>query len=81
MTSAWHIRRCHVCGDVTENTTEPVYQCSHCGKHFSPFFYFDEKLSPINADFTLRPLPLPGQFWPVQGLSAYWDLNLDSETG
>lgn len=73
MSTTCHIRRCHMCDQVTIQTEDPVSQCHHCGKFFSPFFYFDEKLNPVLTDFTLRPPPLPGQYAPIQGLSALWD--------
>lgn len=75
MNTVWHIRRCHMCGQITESRTEAVYECDHCGKHFSPFYYFDERMSPTPADFTIRPPSLPGQFWPIQGLSAFWEFG------
>lgn len=35
-----HIRRCHVCGTVTEREDHPVERCTECGKHLAPFFFF-----------------------------------------
>jgi hypothetical protein len=55
-----------------------VFACDHCGKHFSPFFYFDERLVPTATDRNLRAPPLPGQYRPVLGLSACWEAH---ETG
>lgn len=38
-----HIRRCHVCGTVTEQQDSPVERCESCGKHLAPFFFFNSE--------------------------------------
>ena len=79
-----HIRRCHVCGAVTESVGSAVHQCAHCGKHLAPFYYFDESkleglaeqglyLSTWKQTQTLNP----GTFNPIWGLSTYWQENYE----
>jgi hypothetical protein len=36
-------RRCHICGETTEDSVSEVIKCGHCGKNLAPFFYFDLK--------------------------------------
>lgn len=67
------IRRCHICNHCSESESA-VYKCSQCGKLFAPFFYFDDKRKPVQADYTLRPMNLNGQWRPIQGLTAYWEI-------
>jgi hypothetical protein len=81
-----HIRRCHVCGGVTESESSAVHKCQHCGKHLAPFFYFDES--------KLEGLEIRGLFlsiWksvggdgaqgfnPIWGLSTYWQENNEGQ--
>lgn len=68
-----HLRRCHVCGEVTESLLKPVSRCEHCGKPMAPFFYFDERGAVVLADGILRPPDLPNQYRAIQGLTAYWE--------
>ena len=65
-----HFRRCHVCGAVTERK-DPVDQCGGCGKHISPFLYFNEK-SIVVEDQKGAQAPGQGQVKPLLGLAAYW---------
>lgn len=66
------IRRCHVCNQCSESENT-IYKCIHCGKHFAPFFYFDDKKKPVQGDYTLRPLSLDGEWRPIEGLTVYWE--------
>lgn len=68
-----HFRRCHVCGSTTHCQTDEVRKCQHCQKPFAPFFYFEDKSVPVVGDNTLRPQTLNGEFYPIRGLTAYWD--------
>lgn len=67
------IRRCHVCGKCNE-AEQSVKRCTFCDKPFAPFFYFDDRAKPVQADYQLRPLDLNGQWRPIQGLTAYWEI-------
>lgn len=68
-----HFRRCHVCGAVTERK-DPVDQCDACGKHISPFFYFDEKTIAVK-DQGGAPALGKGQVRPIIGLAAFWTVG------
>lgn len=73
----FHIRRCHVCGTVTEVQGEAVRSCSHCGKHLAQFYFFDESQLDGLGDNQL--------YWSVQseaigyrplwGFSTYWSTD------
>lgn len=67
-----HFRRCHVCGDVTV-CDKRVEECSHCGKPIAPFYYFDDRTSPVLSDNMERPPYSVKQMNPLLGLTAYWD--------
>lgn len=68
-----HIRRCHICGEVTEQEEALVVHCLHCGKSMAPFFYFDDFKVRVFADTELRPEPPDGgDRVPVRGLTAHW---------
>jgi ribosomal protein S14 len=70
----YHIRRCHVCGHTNESHSQSIRQCSNCGKHLAPFYFFDES--------RLEGIPLEGPHWsewkltyhtrPLYGFSHYW---------
>lgn len=67
-------RRCHVCGSTTQSQTDKVDVCKPCGKHFAPFFYFDERFIPVASEATVRPLNIShDKYNPIQGLTAYWN--------
>ena len=68
-----HIRKCHVCGSVTEQKDEPIKKCSHCEKSLAPFFYFDDDSKVILSDMHLRPPLMEGEFSPIHGLTVVWD--------
>jgi hypothetical protein len=36
------VRRCHVCGEVSESAGD-ILQCRHCKKSLLPFYYFEKK--------------------------------------
>lgn len=67
-----YIRRCHVCDHVMEAEERSILECAKCGKHFAPFFYFDDRLSPILGDNTLKAPLLEGEYRPIEGLTVYW---------
>lgn len=67
-----HIRRCHVCGGITESDGEVVNKCCHCGKSMAPFYFFNEAETPPATDCELRHPPVPGDRSPVRGLTAIW---------
>ena len=70
-------RRCHVCGSTNQSLGERVYTCQHCGQSFIPFFYFDERFTPVMDEAILRSSNTSDKnnykYTPIQGLTAYWD--------
>lgn len=68
-----HYRRCHVCGHLNVQASQPVIKCFECGRTLAPFFYFDDRFSSVPAEGTLRPPRLEGEYNPIQGLTAYWE--------
>lgn len=68
-----HIRRCHVCGGITEVHNCKVLSCQHCGKSMSQFYYFDDSKTSIYGVDQLRFSPKQGEYNPIYGLTAYWD--------
>lgn len=76
--SIYHVRRCHVCGHVTELEGAAIHKCESCGKHLAPFFYFDEsKLEGLKEQGPYlstwnQVQHEPGTFNPIWGLSTYW---------
>ncbi len=69
-----HYRRCHVCGNVTwGDGHNKVTQCYHCEKPLAPFYYFDDGISPVFGDETLRPPLINNEFRPLLGFTAYWE--------
>lgn len=85
--SVFHIRRCHVCGEVNECEASSVHKCSHCGKHLAPFYYFDEsklegllESGPYLSTWK-NPQDLPaGNYNPIWGLSTYWQESYESQS-
>lgn len=67
-----HIRRCHVCGEVSESAQSSTEKCSHCGKFFAPFVFFDEC-----SIFGLDDQAVPGQ-QALGPLTYYHELTSDS---
>jgi hypothetical protein len=85
--SVLHIRRCHVCGGVTEQEDAAIHKCKHCGKHLAPFYYFDEskleglgEMGPYLSVWKEAELD-PGTFNPIWGLSTYWQDGSDGKSG
>lgn len=75
-----HYRACHVCGQVNESTDTLVCQCTSCGKHLAPFYYFDESramgLAPMTRtayEERMRSTLPHREYPPVYGLTAYWE--------
>jgi hypothetical protein len=52
-----------------------VKSCRSCGKPFAPFYYYQDEFSPIALEGGLRPPHIEGQYRPIQGLTAYWQLD------
>lgn len=85
MKNSTHIRRCHVCGCVNEVKGSLVKQCSGCGRHLQPFYFFSEekalelklerkesiRLSRTPSALT-SALPL-AEYPMLIGLTAAWD--------
>ena len=72
-----HIRRCHLCDAVTEQTKEVVSRCSGCGKFMAPFYFFNEVEVTPYTDNALRPDPptpdlLNDERLPLRGFTAFW---------
>ena len=84
--SVTHIRRCHVCGTVNESDSMAIRQCSDCGKHLAPFYYFDEskmegltEIGPYYSTWKQNLFALSGAFNPIWGLSIYWQENYEGQ--
>lgn len=76
-----HVRRCHICGRVSERGGEPVERCTHCGKHMAPYYFFDEQcvrvysdVDPRPSEDTLRRRPegSADTHRPVRGFTVIW---------
>ena len=67
-------RRCHVCGNTCEAPRQ-VRKCETCGKAFAPFYYFDDHNTPVQNEGNLRSNESEGHWRPIQGLTAYWQLD------
>ncbi len=82
-----YIRRCHICGSVTEKDSGCVKKCESCGKALAPFMFFDEKndFDPIfkieAKTIDLEDLRLKSgslyehmktQYPPLRGITVYW---------
>ncbi len=67
-------RRCHVCGCVGQGPT-CILKCGSCGKPFAPFFYFKDEFTPVIAEGEIRPTELKGEWRPIHGLTAYWQID------
>lgn len=68
-----YFRRCHICGEINSRDQHYIEHCEKCGKPFARFHYFDDRYSPVQSDFTLRPPYLAGEYIPIQGLTVYWE--------
>ena len=71
-----HFRKCHVCNHINETEEDESTRCKKCDKPFAPFFYFEDQSTPVVGDNTLRPQLLKGEFFPIRGLTVYWE-NLE----
>jgi len=78
MGSPVHVRRCHVCGAVTEKQ-EDVLKCDGCGKALLPFYYFDKRKIPVPSDANQAEPEAQrssrgtqDEYGPIFGLTAYW---------
>ncbi len=82
-----HIRRCHVCGFVNEQSESAIHKCMQCGKHLAPFYYFDESklegIGEMEAYLSVwkQAQHPPGTFNPIWGLSTYWQESQESYEG
>ena len=75
-----HYRACHICGHINESTDCLVGDCTACGKHLAPFYYFDESramgLAPqtrSSYEEKMRSVLPHREYPPVYGLTAYWE--------
>lgn len=67
-----HIRRCHICGGVTESKLDRVSHCQHCGKSLAPFYYFDDTKLMVSSD-KIESQIVVGEYRPVYGLTVFWE--------
>jgi hypothetical protein len=74
MLSKHAYRRCHVCGSVCQSSSQ-VRKCGTCSKPFAPFYYFNDEFTPVLTEGELRPPTLEGQWRPIHGLTAYWQVD------
>ena len=73
MPDSLYFRRCHFCGKISHRLGEQVLRCDHCQKSLSRFYFYDDRLTTIYGDITLRPPVVNGEVRPIQGLTVYWD--------
>jgi hypothetical protein len=75
MSKSLNVRRCHVCGGVSESV-EDILKCLSCSKSLLPFYYFDKKKVSEYADNKPRPEEAfdmsPQGYGPIRGLTATW---------
>ena len=67
-------RRCHVC-DYVCDAPQNIRRCLGCKKPFAPFYYFNDEFTPVLTEGELRPPELEGQWRPIHGLTAYWQID------
>ena len=65
------LRRCHLCGHITQNTKSRVERCKECGKHMSKYYYYDELKAPIYAENLPRPSS-EHEYQGIIGISVTW---------
>ena len=80
-----HFRRCHLCDHVNIAKEKVVKKCQKCHKHLAPYHYFNEKKfhrclqkQPtlfLTRSLTQKEKDQGKEYWPLQGLSAYWETN------
>ena len=68
-----HYRRCHKCGEVNEAEEGRVGQCHNCETYLAPFYYFDDRFTPVHSDSKVRPEKTLVDYRPILGITAYWD--------
>jgi hypothetical protein len=82
-----YVRRCHICGNVSEQIGERVEHCSACGKSMSQFYFFDDRTVQSYSDMPdpIRDLASGCQAalpthefkedsgWAMRGFSAVWE--------
>ena len=73
MKKIFHIRRCHKCNGITEVEMDQVLRCKHCGHSLAPFYYFDDKNNEALAENEVRIRPPEGEYFPIYGLTVYWE--------
>ncbi len=72
MNNLTHVRRCHVCGEVSENKEQDVERCNHCKKPLAQFCFFDDRrVLPLSDD--RKAGDILDAYQPIRGLTAYWD--------
>lgn len=75
MNSSIHIRRCHLCGAISEAPGQLVTSCQGCGKALAPFYFFDESkaLGLAVSTFSESTVLPRKEYPPVWGLTVYWE--------
>ena len=73
MSKPTYFRRCHICGAMNESEHAKVERCDHCNKGLAPFYYFDDRFTAVQGDLSLRPPLLQSEYFPIQGLTVYWE--------
>jgi hypothetical protein len=74
-TGKTHFRLCHICGTANWNYGDLVKDCSCCGKHLAPLYFFDEsKAMGLPSTHKIESRALPHESYPaIIGLTAYWE--------
>lgn len=60
-----HIRRCHICSEITEVENDKIDRCVSCGKYLAPFVFCNDPSDNIKQ--LLKP-----EYPPISGISLYW---------
>lgn len=72
------LRRCHVCGATIEKESRSIGQCSCCGKHIAPFYYFDERqiigFGDVLGD-RFRLGESDHTYVPLVGIGLFWEAS------
>jgi hypothetical protein len=77
-----HVRRCHVCGHVSERSENQVECCDQCGKRLAPYYFFDESAVPVYSvdeqlpeferDIAKDPKDHGSERRAIRGFSLLW---------
>jgi hypothetical protein len=69
-----HFRRCHHCEAVNVAQGSALLSCQSCGKHFAPFYFFDESSMDAldEAGIFKSTLREAKTIQPIWGISFYW---------